>query len=124
MAFTNAQKVQIYHYMGYANRYFQVYSSLLYAIGVIENDADASTFVLNTITSLQAIDTSIVDAYRRIKADQVGEIKLPAYKEIAILRSEGRRLVNSLELILGVNKLGDVYGIGNRRRTKGSLSVV
>lgn len=123
MAFTSAQRISIYQYLGYAARFHQVYSFIEYAIGSIETNPDAEALVITYLGELADIDTRLTDAYRRIKADQIGEIKLTGAKEINILRSEGRRLVNRLASIMGVVPVADVYGKSTLRSRGNYLTI-
>lgn len=121
MALTAAQKVSIRHYLGYDTRMLNTDASQYIVQSSIEYLDDPSktedlALVTNALTDsppgllarLYDIETKLLSAHNRIKALQVGSIKLqPA--EIAMLRSEGRRAVNGLSTLIGVPVARDVF---------------
>jgi hypothetical protein len=109
MSFTNAEKVQIRLSLGWPNQYFQTDSKLEMSILAIESDADATTLARLLLAQLLAIDTSLTDSYKRIKANEVGSIVLPGFMEIKSLRSEGKRIVGRMAAIFGVGIKHDIY---------------
>lgn len=117
MAFTEQQRVDIRMYMGYPALYLQVYSLLEMAMDAIEQVADSQQRVIDLLASLGVVDAQITDAYNRIQADQVGEMKIGRMSEINILRSEGRRLVGRLSAILNVEPRLDAFGEAKRNKS-------
>lgn len=110
MAFTEAQKVKIRYYLGWGDRFRQSDSALEQAMLAVEQNSDTVDFIVDElIVDLEAITESLVDARKRLKAAKVGSITLPMANEIAMLRSEGRRLANSLASTLSVETRQDVF---------------
>lgn len=121
MPLTSAQIVSIRHYLGYDTRMLNTDPAQYYVQSAIEYLNDPSktadlALVTNPITGtppgllarLYDIETKLLSAHNRIKALQVGSIKLQP-REIAMLRSEGRRAVNGLSTLIGVPVARDVF---------------
>jgi hypothetical protein len=123
MGFTEAQKVQVRVYLGWPALYLQTYSALEYAMQAIENKVDSFNQVIVLIGQLNVVDAQLTDAYRRIKADQIGEIKIGRMSEINILRSEGRRLVGRLAALLNTSIREDAFA-GYARTATSNLPVL
>lgn len=110
MAFTEPEKVKIRYYLGWGDRFRQTNSALEQAILAVENNSDTVDYITDTLLAdLDSIITSLVDARKRLKAAKVGSIALPMANEIAMLRSEGRRLAQSLAATLNVQTNHDVF---------------
>ncbi len=108
---TNGQRMQIRLYLGWSERFHQTDSQLEQAMNALDSSqsTDAEALILTVIMALIDIDTRLVDALRRLKATQVASITLPGPMEIAMLRSEGRRLVGRIASLLGVEVRHDVF---------------
>jgi hypothetical protein len=110
VAFTEPEKVKIRYYLGWGDRFRQTNSALEQAILAVENNSDTVDYITGTLLAdLDSIVTSLVDARKRLKAEKVGSITLPMANEIAMLRSEGRRLAQSLAATLNVQTNHDVF---------------
>jgi hypothetical protein len=119
---TDAQKEAIYFYCGWPQRDVLVNTALENAIARLsQNDAQWAR-VANTAAATPAgllaqlaslHDVQIPAAYRRLKADEVGTIKLTRGGEIRNLERQGRRLVGNLCTVLGVLRDSDVFEPGS-----------
>lgn len=113
MALTNPQRVQIRLYLGWSARFRQFDSRLEMAMNAIDaqatDDPDTLAEVAALLVALAAMEPRLTDAYLRLQATKLGSIDLDARAEIAVLRSEGRRLVGRLSSTLGVPVRHDVF---------------
>jgi hypothetical protein len=116
---TPAQRAQIRTYLGWTARFAQTDTRLEWAMNAIDADPDPSNYnnVTALLTQIQTLkDTTLPSTYGRLKAVEVGSIKISEARgtggkgeEIAILRSEGRRMVGELAVIFGVEVRHDVF---------------
>lgn len=110
MALTATERAQVRLYCGWSARFRQTDSRLEQSMNALDmGDAATLTIVSGLLLSLVDIDTKLVDAHKRIKAQAVGSIKLTLDKEIGLLRSEGRRFAGRLASLLGVEIRQDVF---------------
>lgn len=79
----------------------------------LENQPESETIVLDLIQEAKDIKTALTDAHTRLKAAQIGSIKLPMAKEVKVLRSRGRESVGGVAATLGVPVMYDVFGGGS-----------
>lgn len=115
--FTSAQRAKIRWYLGWSARFHQFDSRLEQAMNAVDSEPtdDTSALIIANLTAMDALNTSIVAAYQRLKATKVGSIDLPGGMEIGMLRSEGRRLTGQVASTLGVEVRHDVWsGTGNK----------
>lgn len=122
MAFTDAQRADVYFFAGWPQRYVNVNTALEWAIDKIGQYPDQQAIIANTLTGTppgllaqlrRLHDVTIPAAYSRLRAVKVGSIDLDARAEINYLRSEGRRLVNSMCSALGIKRDADVFAPGD-----------
>lgn len=108
MAFTETERSQIRFYLGLPDQYRDLNTVLE---GQLHGDLSPQAEVIarDILTDLNAVDLALIDARKRLKALEVGSIKLPAGGELMELRSEGRRLCHRLASIFGVEVVEDVY---------------
>lgn len=117
-ALTGAQKADIRLYVGWSARFHQEDSRLEHALLALDGDADAQAQVLALVAACKTIDTDLTAAHARLKASEVGSIKLNA-SELLARRSEGRRLVGRICTILDVERKHDVFGSAGFTTTAG-----
>lgn len=119
MAFTELDRVNIRHYLGYSSVFLQVDSRLESAITALQSVADGGTRPTSDAeTSAKALLTELADIDTKIKAlrDQqaatevIGEMKLDAAREQARLRSEGRVYVHRLARMVDTLPRADAFG--------------
>lgn len=104
--------------MGWAARFFQFDSELEQAMNAIDDPSNADTLALfqnliggtppGFLATLRDIDAKIVLAHNRLKADEVGSIKLNRM-ELKQLYKDGKRVVSRMAVTLGVEVRFDVY---------------
>lgn len=117
VVFTDAQRASIRWYLGWSARFHQSDSGLEQAMSAIDQETDGATnpLIVAQLTALDGIRDAIAAAYTRLKALEVGSIKLSGPGEIGMLRSEGRRLSGALAATLDVPTRHDVWsGMGNK----------
>lgn len=130
MALTAQQKADIRTYLGWSARFHQSDSRLEQAMSALETEPEHEKWITNTLTpaageprgilaELADIDSKLTDAHNRLKAVKVGSIDLPIQNEIRMLRSEGRRHVSRMAVILGVEVRHDVYSGSPNRNAAG-----
>lgn len=116
--FTTNDRARIRWYLGWSARFHQFDSRLEQAMNAVDDEPtdDTHTLILNTLSAMDTLmNTTIPDAYNRLKALKVGDIDLPSHGEIMMLRSEGRRLGGQIAACLGVETRHDVWsGVGNK----------
>lgn len=119
--FTSAQRAGIRSWLGWSARFHQFDSRLEQAMAAVDSEPDDAThdLVVGWLADLAATETAIRSAWQRIKAVQVGSITLPGAGEVAVLRSEGRRVVGKLASTLGVEVRQDVFGAARFRSFAG-----
>jgi hypothetical protein len=102
VAFTEAEKVSIYRYTGWADRFHQTDDVLARAIPAIEARASAEAAVRVLLLRCDGIETSIIAAQSRLKALGVGPIALSGPGEIDMLRDIGRQWSAQVAQLFGV----------------------
>ena len=126
MALSEAEKAKIRMYMGWSPRFFQTDVALEQAMKAVDELPEVLTLIQNgigdsppgVIASLEDIDVKIVASHKRLKADEVGSIKLNR-REQKQLYKEGKRLVSRLATLLGTEVRRDVFS-GRLPRTRDS----
>jgi len=112
MAFTDTQKATIRMYLGWGARYLQTDDALRRAYDSVGALGGADQVLVEAqLTECARIDAALVAAEPRLKADQVGPIKLNA-AELDQLRDKGRMAVARMARIFGVEVRGDPYSPG------------
>lgn len=118
MAFVEADRVAIRHFMGAGQLFLQAYPLLESAITNIQSVADggtrpdssAETAVLALVSDLQLVETNLKNLWNKMLASVVDEVKIDPARGMAALRMEGRRLAFSLARHLGFDTvLADVF---------------
>ena len=109
MALTETQKIEVRTYLGWSDRFHQTDSRLEQALAAIDMRPDSELKVESLLASIADIETKLTDAHGRLKARNVGSIALEAEIELGALRSEGRRFVGRLAILLGVECRHDVF---------------
>jgi hypothetical protein len=77
----------------------------------VDGDTPTQSLVVVLLGKLDTVSAAIEAAYGRLKALEVGSIKLSGGGEIATLRSEGRRFAGQLAAAMGVEIRGDAFGM-------------
>jgi hypothetical protein len=124
-AFTEAERVSIRRYLGFS-RLHTLYNSRLESSitsaqavadgGSLESDATA-TLIRATLTSLASVEAKLACVWDQAAALKVDEIEVDPARAMAILRSEGRRLVTTLANALDITPRCDAFGATEPERT-------
>lgn len=109
MALSEAQRIEVRTYLGWSDRFHQTDSRLEQALNAIDLRPDSLAKVVALLASITDIETKLEDAHGRLKARNVGSIALEAEIELGALRSEGRRFVGRMSVLLGVECRHDVF---------------
>lgn len=111
MAFTTTEKARIRQLLGWGARFWQLETRLENAMDAVEQTlTEETTLIQSILVQLTDIDTKIIDALGTVGVTGVSSIQLEADQGIRHLRSEGRRLVESIAAILQVNIKHNFYG--------------
>lgn len=124
MPLLEAEKAKIRMYMGWSPRFFQEDVALEQAMSAVDNLPEVLTLIQNgigdsppgVIAALEDVDAKLVAAHGRLKADNVGSIKLNR-NEFRQLYREGKRLTSRLATLLGTDVIRDVWS-GRLPRTR------
>ena len=108
MSFSEADRVQIRIYLGYAELFLQADPRLESAItasqslgdGGTRPTSDAENAIKATVTTLQGIDASILNLSNQQGALQAGNIKIDSARELARLQATGEMYVSRLARFL------------------------
>ena len=105
---TNTEKAKIRWYMGSSDKWTDLFTALEHSFDRVT--AEAIVLIQGALTQLDDIyEVRLPNTYTRLKARKVGSIGLSTEIEISMLRSEGRRLVNTISATLGVHPERDVF---------------
>lgn len=111
MALSATQKSDIRDLLGWPARFHDDDGRLERAFSALEALPTDETLIASLLTKAKDLEMRITDALGRIKVSSAGSITLnPA--EISMLRAEGRRCVNRMAAILGVEVKQHSFGGG------------
>jgi hypothetical protein len=110
MAFTESNRVDIRRLLGFSANFVQADPRLENAITSVQAISDGGTrpdnstelAVKSFVTSLQTLETKLASFWDTATVGSVDEIKIDAARGSFFLRSEGRRLVTNLSVLLGL----------------------
>jgi hypothetical protein len=110
MAFNESDRVSIRRLMGFSANFLQADPRLENAISSVQSIADGGTrpdnstelAVKSTVTSLIAVETKLAALMDIATVGNVDEVKVDAARADALLCKNGRRLVTSLSVLLGL----------------------
>jgi len=110
-------------FLGWTPRFGQTDNALERAMNAIATFPADESLITNAIgddppgllASLKDVDTKLVGGHGRLKADNVGSIKLNR-REMVQLYREGKRLVGRLARVLGVEVRGGPFDGGRGLR--------
>ena len=119
MAYIEADRVQIRHFMGAGTTFLQLFPKLENAITVTQSLADGGTrpdnstelLVKSIVTDLQLVETRLKNLHNQVQVVEANskEIVLNVGKGLFLLRAEGRRMVGNLSRILGCAPVFDAF---------------
>lgn len=101
MALTNAQRESVYEYLGYPTITYLGNISQTLAVILDNLSANTETRVTDLITKIATSRTDIISAQGRLKASEVGDIKLNQ-GELKQRWQEDYRLCRQLSILLSV----------------------
>jgi len=109
--FLAVERTRIRMLLGWGARFWQLETRLENAMDAVEQTLPTETqLIQDTLTALTAIDAKITDALGTVGVFKVDTIGLDSDQGISHLRSEGRRLVESIATILQVPIKRNYYG--------------
>lgn len=116
MAYTSAQRVQIRRYMGVAPNRNQgddldalVTSTQSVADGGVMPDNQTELYVVGLLTQLATLQTNISNLWEQMQADSVDKLRVDPVRALMALRSDGRRLVGDLAVVLDFAPKRDAF---------------
>lgn len=123
MALTDAQRAEIRMFLGWTPRYGQTDNALERAMNAIETFPADESLITNAIgddppgllASIKDVDSKLIVAHGRLKADNVGSIQLNR-REMSQLYRDGKRMVGRLARLLGVEVRGGPFSSGRGGR--------
>src|ERR1041384_3041710 len=111
MAFSSTEKTRIRMLLGWGARFWQLETRLENAMEAVEQTLPDDTAKIQAIlVQLTDIDAKITDALGTVGVTGADTIHLQADQGISHLRAEGRRLVETIAVILQVNIKKNYYG--------------
>jgi hypothetical protein len=117
LAWTEADKAQLRHYLGFAALFLQADSRLEVAITSVQSLGDNGTRPDNStelqirgwLASLARVEQRLAELWEVAEGLKVDELGVDPFRGMALLRSEGRRLVGSIARALSTAPRHDVF---------------
>ena len=117
MAWTEADRVAIRSYLGFADLFLQADPRLESAIASLQArtdggtrpDGSAEAQIRRWLAQLARIETRLEEVWEEAEAGKVDELGVDAYRGMALLRSEGRRIVGRLARALATTPVADAF---------------
>lgn len=117
MAWTETDRVQIRHYLGFSAIFLQADPRLELAITAVQQvsdggarpDTSTEAYIRSILTQLQELEWTMRAQWALVSGTQVGKITADAARGLATLRSEGRRLVNAIARQLATHPRADIF---------------
>ena len=117
MAWTEADRAVLRHYMGFAAIFLQADPRLELAITSVQAKADGGTRPDNStelqirgwLAGLARIEQRLADLWEIAEGLKVESLGVDPYRGMALLRAEGRRLVGSIARALSTAPRHDVF---------------
>jgi hypothetical protein len=117
MAFTEGERVQIRRYLGYSRLYLQSDSRLESVMTSIQSQADGGSspdsatedLIRSLLDDLTELQKNMKALWTQAQALDADGLKIDVARAVAVLRSEGRRLVGEIADQLEVHPRRDVF---------------
>lgn len=117
MAWTEADRATIRSYLGFPALFLQADPRLEAAMTAVQSEADGGVRpdgstelqIRGWLTQLAAIETRLESLWDEAEALKVDELGVDPMRAVALLRSEGRRIVGRLARALGTSPRHDVF---------------
>lgn len=118
MAFSEADRVKIRSYLGYAQIFLQADPRLESAMTAVQSIADGGTrpdnsaelYIKAIVVDLESVDTRLKSLHAPALATKADDVSLDVPRARAMLCAEGRRIVNRLSVQLDTRPQRDVFG--------------
>lgn len=116
-AWTEAERANLRHYLGFSAIFLQadprlenaITSVLAVADGGTRPDSATQVQIQGWLSDLATVDLRLKDLWIQAPASQVDEVKVNPAVGIALLRKEGRRMVNNIARALSTRPRADIY---------------
>lgn len=121
MAFTEADRVNIRHLLGFASVFMQADPRLENSVTACQSVADGGarpdnsteTYIKATVTSALSVETKLAALWDEAEVLAGDEARIDPARGAALLRSEGRRLVHGIARMLGMRgPRADIFSAG------------
>lgn len=109
---TDPERARIRSLLGWGARWHHLQTRLESAFNAMDQLPDDVNQIRTYLTQLTSIDSLIAEAQGIIGVKRTGSIELVDDQGIGGLRSEGRRLVEAIDAILGAGIKRNFYGGG------------
>ncbi len=117
MAWTEADRVAIRSYLGFADLFLQADPRLESAMNSVQSYADggarpdgaAEALIRRWLAQLARIEARLEELWEAAEAGKVDDIGVDVYRGMALLRSEGRRVVGRLARALDTAPAADAF---------------
>lgn len=117
MAWTEADRVAIRSYLGFADLFLQADPRLEQAMSSVQAkpeggtrpDDSAERQIRGWLAQLARIETRLEELWEEAEAGHVDELGVDPYRGMALLRAEGRRLVGRLARALATTPHADAF---------------
>jgi len=112
MGFTDPERARIRSLLGWVARWHHMQTRLESAFTAMDQLPDDVTQIRTYLTQLDSIDSLLAEAQGIAGVKRTGSIELVDDQGISVLKSEGRRLVEAIDAILGAGIKRNFYGGG------------
>jgi len=117
MAWTESDRATVRHYLGFPALFHQAEPRLENALTSIQSEADGGTRPDNStelqirgwLAQLARIEARLEEVWDEAEALKVDELGIDPMRALALLRSEGRRIVGGIARALGTRPRYDVF---------------
>ncbi len=131
MAWTETDRVQIRHYLGFADLFLQADPRLEQAITSVQARAEGGTRpddaaerqLRGWLGQLARIEARFEEMWDEAEALEMSDLRVDPARGLALLRSEGRRIVGSLARALDTAPLHDVFSAPEPDPSGSSFSI-
>jgi hypothetical protein len=117
MSWTEADRALLRHYMGFGAIFLQADPRLEAALTAVQSAADGGTrpddsterLIRGWLAGLARIERRLQELWTEAEALKVDDLGVDPYRGLALVRSEGRRIVGNIARALGTAPRHDVF---------------
>jgi hypothetical protein len=117
VAWSEADRASLRHYLGFAPLFKQADPRLESALTSVQAEADGGTqkdnsselLIRGWLADLATVEGRLREVWTEAEAHKVEDLSVDPYRGMALLRSEGRRLVGNIARILSTRPRHDVF---------------